>query len=90
MKMALRTSGQGKTDGEFACSVWGSWHLAKDIHPERSGYYLAAYLWKGEPSERFFRGNLIPNTRKPVRGRAAGHFRVAVVLRLSSKAQHEC
>ena len=67
-----RTSAQGKTEGEFACSVWGSWHLAKDIHPERSGYYLAAYLGKGEPSERLFRGNLIPNTRKPVRGRAFG------------------
>ncbi|MCX7568263.1 hypothetical protein OS189_18150 [Sulfitobacter sp. F26169L] len=67
-----RTSAQGKTEGEFACSVWRSWHLAKDIHPKRSGYYLAAYLGKGEPSERLSRGNLIPNTRKPVRGRAFG------------------
>lgn len=73
-----RTSTQGKTEGEFACSVWGSWHLAKDIHPERSGFYLAAYLGKGEPSERLFRGNLIPNTHKPVRGRAfAGRERSA-------------
>jgi len=67
-----RTSAQGKTEGEFACSVWGSWHLAKDMHPERSGYYLAAYLGKGEPSERIFHGNLIPNIYKPVRGRAFG------------------
>lgn len=66
------TKAQGRTEGEFACSVWGSWHLAKDTHPERSGFYLAAYLGKGEPSERMFRGNLIPNTRKPVRGVAFG------------------
>lgn len=67
-----RTKAQGRTEGEFACSVWGSWHLAKDTHPERSGFYLAAYLGKGEPSERMFRGNLVPNTRKLVRGRAFG------------------
>jgi len=67
-----RTRAQGRTEGEFACSVWGSWHLAKDTHPERSGFYLAAYLGKGEPSERMFRGNLVPNTRKPVRGVAFG------------------
>ena len=42
-----RTKAQGRTEGEFACSVWGSWHLAKDTHPERSGFYLAAYLGKG-------------------------------------------
>lgn len=67
-----RTKTQGQTEGEFACSVWGSWHLAKDTHPERSGFYLAAYLGKGEPSERMFRGKLVPNTRKPVRGQAFG------------------
>lgn len=67
-----RTRAQGRTEGEFACSVWGSWHLAKDTHPERSGFYLAAYLGKGEPSERMFRGKLIPNTRKLVRGQAFG------------------
>ena len=67
-----RTKAQGQTEGEFACSVWGSWHLAKDTHPERSGFYLAAYLGKGEPSERIFRGKLVPNTRKPVRGQAFG------------------
>jgi len=67
-----RTRTQGRTEGEFACSVWGSWHLAKDTHPERSGFYLAAYLGKGEPSERMFRGKLVPNTRKLVRGQAFG------------------
>ena len=67
-----RTKVQGQTEGEFACSVWGSWHLAQDTHPERSGFYLAAYLGKGEPSERMFRGNLVPNTRKLVRGQAFG------------------
>jgi len=67
-----RTKAQGQTEGEFACSVWGSWHLAKDTHPERSGFYLAAYLGKGEPSERMFRGKLVPNTRKPVRGQVFG------------------
>ena len=67
-----RTKAQGQTEGEFACSAWGSWHLAKDTHPERSGFYLAAYLGKGEPSERLFRGKLVPNTRKLVRGQAFG------------------
>ena len=67
-----RTKAQGQTEGEFACSVWGSWHLAKDTHPERSGFYLAAYLGKGEPSERMFRGKLVPNTRKRVSGQAFG------------------
>ncbi len=67
-----RTKAQGRTEGEFACSVWRSWHLAKDTHPERSGFYLAAYLGKGEPSEHVFRGKLRPNTRKPVRGQAFG------------------
>lgn len=67
-----RTKAEGRTEGEFACSVWGSWHLAKDTHSERSGFYLAAYLGKGEPSERMFRGKLVPNTRKLVRGQAFG------------------
>lgn len=67
-----RTKAQGRTEGEFACSVWRSWHLAKDTHPERSGFYLAAYLGKGEPSERMFRGKLVSNTRKLVRGQAFG------------------
>lgn len=42
------------------------------MHPERSGFYLAAYLGKGEPSERMFRGNLVPNASKLVRGQAFG------------------
>lgn len=57
-----------KTKGEFACSEWGSWHLAGDTRPSRRGYYIAAYLGKGEPSQRMYRGNLVDNTRKPVRG----------------------
>ncbi|MDB6179676.1 hypothetical protein PAF17_19685, partial [Paracoccus sp. Z330] len=67
-----RTKAQGRTEGEFACSIWGSWHLAKDTRPEQLGFYLAAYLGKGEPSECMFRGKLVPNTCKPVRGRAFG------------------
>jgi hypothetical protein len=62
------------TEGEFAIGELGSWHLASDTRPERKGYYLAAYLGKGEPSERFFRGRLHPNTRKPVRGQAFGGY----------------
>lgn len=67
-----RAVSQGATEGEFAVSEWGSWHLADDTHPERNGYYLAAYLGKGEPSARMFRGNLIDNRQKPVRGRKFG------------------
>ena len=32
------------------------------------GYWLAAYLGKGEPSRHIFRGKMIANERKPVRG----------------------
>lgn len=60
------------TEGEFAVGELGSWHLASDTRPERKGYYLAAYLGKGEPSERLFRGRLQPNIRKPVRGEGFG------------------
>jgi len=35
-------------------------------------FYLASYLGKGEPSERMFRGKLVPNTRKLVRGLTFG------------------
>ena len=56
------------TDGEFARGELGSWHLARDTRPERHGYYLAAYLGKGEPSQRPFRGKLVDNDKKPVRG----------------------
>jgi len=69
-----RSSSQ-QTHGEFACSVWASWHLAGEVpdgKPHFTGYWLAAYLGKGEPSQRMFRGNLINNTRKNVRGRGYG------------------
>jgi hypothetical protein len=64
-----------RTRGEFACSTAASWHLAgeePDGKPHFTGYWLAAYLGKGEPSQRMFRGKLINNTLKPVRGRAYG------------------
>ena len=63
-----RTKTQGGTEGEVACSENGSWHLGRDVHPERRGRWLAAYLGKGEPSLVMFRGQLVPNNRKPVRG----------------------
>lgn len=61
--------------GEFACSVRASWHLAgedPDGKPHFTGYWLAAYLGKGEPSQRLFRGKLVGNTLKQVRGREFG------------------
>jgi hypothetical protein len=61
-----------RTEGEFACSESGSWHLAEDTRADRKGHFLAGYLGKGEPSERMFRGRMISNIRKPVRGRAYG------------------
>jgi len=60
-----------RTRGEFACSETASWHLAgeePDGKPQFTGYWLAAYLGKGEPSQRMFRGKLVNNTLKPVRG----------------------
>ena len=60
-----------RTRGEFACSEYASWHLAgeePDGKPHFTGYWLAAYLGKGEPSQRMFRGKLVNNTLKPVRG----------------------
>lgn len=65
-------SGNKKTEGEFARSEIGSWHLARDTRPELKGFYLAAYLGKGEPSEVLFRGKMVPNKKKPVRGLAFG------------------
>ncbi|MEP3632198.1 MAG: hypothetical protein ABJQ23_09795 [Shimia thalassica] len=68
-------SQQERTRGEFACSEWSSWHLAcedPDGKPEFEGYWLAAYLGKGEPSQRLFRGKLVNNSRKPVRGALYG------------------
>ena len=60
------------TDGEFARSELGSWHLTRDTRPDRKGYYLAAYLGKGEPSQRLFRGKLVANEKKPLRGISFG------------------
>lgn len=57
-----------RTEGEFARGEIGSWHLAYDTNPVRRGFYLAAYLGKGEPSEVLFRGRMIPNKKKRVRG----------------------
>lgn len=61
-----------RTQGEFARGELGSWHLAADVHPDRRGFFLAAYLGKGEPSQRLFRGKLRGNTCKPVRGQSFG------------------
>ena len=64
-----------RTRGEFACGECASWHLAGDTpdgKPQFVGYWLAAYLGKGEPSQRTYRGKLANNTRKPVRGRDFG------------------
>lgn len=60
------------TEGEFARGACGSWQLASDVRPERKGIYLAAYIGKGEPSQRLFRGKLINNDAKPYRGRSFG------------------
>ena len=64
------------TRGEFACSEWSSWHLsAEDKKGKTSkfpGFWLAAYTGKGEPSDRWFRGQLVDNPRKPVRGQSYG------------------
>ncbi len=60
-----------KTRGEFACSEWTSWHLAAEEQTNNryfKGRWLASYLGKGEPSQRLFRGKLVPNVHKPVRG----------------------
>jgi len=64
-------SGYGKVFGEFARSETGAWHLAEEIRKANrkwSGYWLAAYLGKGEPSMRMFRGKWVINEKKPVRG----------------------
>jgi hypothetical protein len=64
-----------QTRGEFARSEHGSWHLAGEVtdgKPQFEGYWLAAYLGKGEHSQRVFRGQLENNTQKPVRGQKFG------------------
>lgn len=63
---------ESRTKGEFACGEEGSWHLAADIRPNQGAELLAAYLGKGEPSSREFRGTQTVNRRKPVRGKAYG------------------
>lgn len=60
------------TEGEFARGELSSWHLARDTRPECRGAYLAAYLGKGEPSQRLFRGKWIDNDAKPFRGKSFG------------------
>lgn len=69
---AARGKSPEATEGEFARGICGSWQLASDMRPERAGVYLAAYLGKGEPSQRLFRGKLIDNDKKPFRGRSFG------------------
>ena len=66
--VSLRHRAHQKTPGEFACSEIRSWHLAHDLHPERHGLYLAAYLGKAEPSQILFRGKMVGNKKKPIRG----------------------
>lgn len=64
-----------QTRGEFACSERESWHLAGEVpdgKPQFPGYWIAAYLGKGEPSQRMFRGKLVDNALKQVRGREFG------------------
>lgn len=60
------------TEGEFAWGEVRSWHLARDTQPDRNGVYLAAYLGKGEPSQRIIRGKLVDNDAKPFRGKNFG------------------
>lgn len=64
-----------RTKGEIACSANGSWHVGVEVSdgkPEFSGYWLAAYLAKAEPSQRMFRGRQIDNVLKRERGQAFG------------------
>jgi hypothetical protein len=69
---AKRRNPDDCSEGEFARGELGSWHLAEDTRPDRQGYFLAAYLGKGEPSQQLFRGRLRDNKRKPVRGQSFG------------------
>jgi hypothetical protein len=64
-------SASKRTRGEYACSELGSWHLAVEVpdgKPQFEGYWIAAYLGKGEPSQHMFRGKLVNNKAKLVRG----------------------
>ena len=69
---AARGKSPAANEGEFSRGNCGSWQLAGDTKPERGGVFLAAYLGKGEPSQRLFRGKLIDNDKKPFRGRSYG------------------
>lgn len=60
------------TEGEFACGECRSWHASRDTFPRRAGYFLAAYLGKGEPSQIERWGKWRNNEKKPVRGRSYG------------------
>ncbi len=64
-KLSQRSEGESR-------GVLGSWHLATDTRPQRRGYFLAAYLGTGEPSERSCRGRVVAYDRKPVRGESFG------------------
>lgn len=78
LALVPRSEGQGGTRGEFACSIRASWHLGREVpdgKPHFVGYWIAAYLGKGEPSQRVFRGKLVNNAKKPERGRAYGGTR---------------
>lgn len=57
-----------RTEGEIARGVSGSWHFVQDTRTDRHGYYIAAYLGKGEASQIKFRGKLRDNSKRPVRG----------------------
>lgn len=61
-----------KTRGEIARGAGGNWHIAvekPDNKPQPTGYWIASYLGKGEPSQRVFRGQLENNQCKCERGR---------------------
>lgn len=60
------------TEGEYARGEASSWHFSTDTRPEKYGVYLVAYLGKGEPSQRLFRGKLINNADKHYRGESYG------------------
>jgi hypothetical protein len=69
--MTNSRNGPQKTRGEIACSEWSSWHIGvedKKGNKKFPGFWIAAYTGKAEPSQRIFRGKLVNNERKPIRG----------------------